>query len=71
MPKTCWVADKCQDNKLENLSHLGGELFELNHNQFKKEDKREKTITFFFKFLQNSLIMVHCELNMYMYLIVI
>jgi hypothetical protein len=29
MPETCWAVNKCQDNKLEKLLHLVGDLFEL------------------------------------------
>jgi len=28
-PETCWAVNKRQDNKLENLLHLVGDLFEL------------------------------------------
>jgi hypothetical protein len=28
-PKTCWAVNKRQDNKLEKLLHLVGDLFEL------------------------------------------
>jgi hypothetical protein len=29
-PETCWAVNKLQDNKLEKLSHLVGDLFEIN-----------------------------------------
>jgi len=29
-PETCWAVNKRQDNKLEKLLHLVGDLFELN-----------------------------------------
>jgi hypothetical protein len=28
-PETCWAVNKLQDNKLEKLLHLVGDLFEL------------------------------------------
>jgi len=28
-PETCWAVNKRQDNKLENMLHLVGDLFEL------------------------------------------
>ena len=33
-PETCWAVNKIQDNKLEKLLHLVGDLFELNVNKF-------------------------------------
>jgi len=29
VPETCWAVDKRQDNKLKNLLHQVGDLFEL------------------------------------------
>jgi hypothetical protein len=35
-PETCWAANKHQDNKLKELLHLGGDLFELHELQLKE-----------------------------------
>jgi len=35
-PKTCWAVNKRQDNKLEKLLHLVGNLIESDHTSFRK-----------------------------------